>query len=84
MLARAEHASLRVAVTRQGKSVAAFRPMTDLEQPQQFERTGIRHALEHLWLVAKYRELQDRMGRSGEPLAVRGVEGLYALRRSQT
>ncbi len=67
VLARVEYADLRVAVTRQGRPVAALLPMAHLERLETFERTGIRHAREHLALVAEFRALQGRLGRDGEP-----------------
>lgn len=62
VLARVEYSALRVLVLRQGKPVAAVLPIADLKQLEDFEREGIRHAREHLSLVAEMRTLRARLG----------------------
>lgn len=61
VLARVEYDGLRVEILRQGKPVAAVLPLSHLRQFEEYERSGIRYAREHLALVAEMQQLRARL-----------------------
>jgi prevent-host-death family protein len=62
VLARVEFAGQRFEILRQGKPVAAVLPLDHLRRLEEYERTGIRHAREHLDLLAELHRLRAASG----------------------